>query len=87
MSTSLMIHNIDDSAASWIHREAQRQGVNDETIVLSLIYKAARRETESPGDRKYHDLDHLAGTWTDEEMEEFLRNTTDFEKIEPELWK
>lgn len=87
MSTSITIHNLDESAASWIRHEAQRQGVNDETIVLSLIHKAVCQETSIPKFREYHELDHLAGTWSKADLEEFLRNTADLERIDPELWK
>ena len=87
MSTSITIHNIDESTVSWIHNEAQRQGVNDETIVLSLIHQAVRQETDISKLPEYHDLDHLAGTWTKEETEEFLENIADFEHIDSNLWR
>ncbi len=35
----------------------------------------------------YHDLDYLAGTWTEEDDREFLQATEDFNKIDEELWK
>jgi len=37
--------------------------------------------------KTYHDLDHLAGTWTEEEYTEFTNATADFGKIDEELWK
>jgi hypothetical protein len=37
---------------------------------------------------QYHDdLDHLAGTWSDEEAAEFDAALAEQRKIEPELWK
>jgi hypothetical protein len=35
----------------------------------------------------FHDLDYLAGTWTEEEGREFLEVTENFNKIDEELWK
>jgi hypothetical protein len=35
----------------------------------------------------YRDLDHLAGTWSQEEVAEFERNTAVFEKVDEEIWK
>lgn len=35
----------------------------------------------------YDDLDYLAGTWSDEEAEEFSKHTRDFNQIDEELWK
>ena len=36
--------------------------------------------------RRYDDLDHLAGTWSVAEAEEFDKATEDFEKVDPEDW-
>ncbi|MEA5621302.1 hypothetical protein VB711_26205 [Cronbergia sp. UHCC 0137] len=35
----------------------------------------------------YHDLDYLAGTWTQEDETEFLLNTQQFNQIDPQLWQ
>lgn len=35
----------------------------------------------------YHDLDFLAGTWTEDDETEFLSNTNDFNKIDQNLWQ
>ena len=44
-------------------------------------------EEEKDQDGVYHDLDYLAGTWTEEDDKEFLQATEDFNKIDEELWK
>lgn len=77
MSISITIHNLDDSAASWIHNEAEQQGVEAETIVLSLIYKAIRQKTKMAELPVYHDSDHSARTWGKEGIERFLQSTAD----------
>jgi hypothetical protein len=38
-------------------------------------------------DAEYHDLDFLAGTWTEADAEEFKSATADFDHIDAELWK
>jgi hypothetical protein len=35
----------------------------------------------------YHDLDYLAGTWTQEDEAEFLLNTQQFNEIAQNLWQ
>jgi hypothetical protein len=88
MSTSITIHGIDDSTVHWIHNEAEKQGVEEETVILSIIHKAISQKTDDIADLpEYHDLDHLAGTWTKEETEEFLKNIAEFEHIDPNLWR
>ena len=35
----------------------------------------------------YHDLDYLAGTWSEGDEKEFLANTKQFNEIEQNLWQ
>jgi len=35
----------------------------------------------------YTELDHLAGTWSDEDYEDFQKRVADFEKIDEKMWK
>ncbi|GEM_PF-1542847 len=44
-------------------------------------------EEEKEQDGIYHDLDYLAGTWTEDDDREFLKATQDFNKVDEELWK
>jgi hypothetical protein len=41
---------------------------------------------ESSSLKEYHDLDDLAGTWTEEDEAEFLQNTSHFNQIDAKLW-
>ncbi len=34
----------------------------------------------------HHELDELAGTWSQKEAAKFQKNTADFEKIDKDLW-
>ena len=34
----------------------------------------------------YHDLDYLAGTWSQEDEREFIANTQQFREIDQNLW-
>ena len=35
----------------------------------------------------HHDLDTLAGTWTEQQSKEFLSTLSDFSQIDEELWR
>jgi hypothetical protein len=35
----------------------------------------------------YNDLDSLAGTWSEEDADEFDKTTEDFRKVDAELWR
>jgi len=36
---------------------------------------------------RYHDLDHLVGTWTKQEAAAFDKIVKSFRTIDPDLWK
>lgn len=39
------------------------------------------------GEPPYTDLDHMIGTWTEEEVDEFMTNTKQFREIDRNLWQ
>jgi len=39
------------------------------------------------GKRNYHDLDHLAGTWPQHDVDVFKSNIESLEKIDEEIWE
>ncbi len=44
-------------------------------------------ETHLSNSYPYHDLNYLAGTWTEEDETEFLLNTQKFQEIDQQLWQ
>ena len=87
MATEITIHNLDDATAEWISREAQRRGISIESLVLDLIRKGISIDRESSQMQTCHDLDSLAGTWSEEEEREFLNAIADFEQVDEKLWR
>ncbi len=58
-----------------LQAEATRRGMRPEEIALETL-------REKFGRRMYHDADFLIGTWTEEEFQEFERNTAVFNTID-----
>lgn len=87
MSVSLTINEIDDATAAWLKAEAERKGVSIESVAVELIQKGAARTPEPLIQAVYHDLDSLAGTWTEEQATEFLKAVEYFELIDEHLWR
>ncbi len=84
----ITIRNIPEEVKKAIQKEAQRKGVSMSKAIISLLERTV--ETKSTEKKKrvlYHDLDHLAGIWSQEEAKEFGRNTRMFEKIDEDVWK
>lgn len=90
MLQELKLENIDEEIIKRLKSRAANKGIDLNTFILSIFKKAigmdSANTTEIQGD-VYHDLDYLAGTWTEEEAESFMKATEDFNKIDSELWK
>ncbi len=85
MSLAITIRQIDDVTGTWLQQESRRRGVKIEEMALALIRKGMQAERAALPE--YHDLDALAGTWSEEDAKEFLKNTADFEKIDIERYE
>jgi len=84
----ITIRNIPEEVKKAIQKEAHRKGVSMNKAIISLLERTVK--ATSPVKKKrilYHDLDHLAGTWSNEEAKEFRKNTRMFEKINEDVWK
>jgi hypothetical protein len=87
MSAPITIQDMDEATAEWISDAARRRGVSTETIILELIHKGIDLERQDSHSQTYHDLDALAGTWSAEEADEFLKAIADFEQADEKLWQ
>jgi hypothetical protein len=57
-----------------------------DVVVRRLIYRGLEVERRIGGQR-YHDLDELAGTWSDTEAQEFQQAVAALDQIDPTLWQ
>ncbi|HUT21245.1 MAG TPA: hypothetical protein VM366_18995 [Anaerolineae bacterium] len=83
MSNSISIHDIDDQTAEWLRREAEQRDTTIQQVALELIRRGIQH-LEMP---TYDDLNHLAGTWSDRETDEFLSAIADLERVDEGLWQ
>jgi len=87
MNSEITINNIDKVVFERLKFEADRQGTDLKTIILQIIKKSLGLEKVSDKLTDYNDLDHLSGTWSNEEFNQFKNNVSDFDTIDDELWK
>jgi hypothetical protein len=78
---TMTIHGIDAKLKKAIARQAE---LNNECLNQTAIrlLKNALGLNKKTVIKKYTDMDHLAGTWTKEEADQFMRNIDLFERIE-----
>jgi len=67
----------------------ERSNINGESInktILNLLNSAFGLDKKNTFSI-YHDLDYLAGTWTEDDLEKFNNNIKEFNEIDKDLWK
>jgi len=80
------LRNVPEAVMILLKKEAAKQNVS----VNSLILKSIENSFHIAKPQKkiiHHDLDHLAGTWTEKDKKDFDDKTKSFERIDQELWE
>ena len=84
----LTVRGIDESLHEWLKLEAKRHNQSVNRYVLTLLQEASgRNKTEKRTAVTHHELDHLAGSWSETEMQEFLKRVVQERAIEEDLWQ
>jgi plasmid stability protein len=79
---TLTIRNVPPDLAEALQDERARSGTSLNQTVLDLLHQRL-----GVGVVRSNGLARLAGTWTDEEFEQFQAVTAVFEQVDEELWK
>ena len=87
MSKGITIENIDQMILERLKFEAKKQRIDLNTLIISIIKKFIGLEKINDRKTDHNDLDFLAGTWTKEDYETFIKNTSKFNEIDEKLWE
>lgn len=79
---AITIRNLPSEIDSAIRLRAEKDGVSLNQAVIRLLSETIR----PPKNQTYHDLDHLAGIWTQQEADEFDAILAEQRQIEPTSW-
>jgi plasmid stability protein len=83
---TMTLRGVDEKTVEVLKERAKREGSSVNAVTLRLLRESLGLEKKKRS-VVYADLDHLAGTWSKEEVAEFERNTAVFEKVDEEIWK
>ena len=83
---AITVRNIPPDVAKAVKEKARKEGLSLNRAVVSLLEEAAGVATRTKP-VVHHDLDHLAGTWSQEEYDEFMEALREQRQIDPEMWK
>lgn len=83
---AITVRNIPPGVAKAVREKARKEGLSLNRAVVSLLEEAAG-VTPRGKPAVHHDLDHLAGTWSQAEYDEFMASLRDQRQIDAEMWK
>jgi len=83
---AITLRGIPPDVARKIQERADRLRLSLNAVVIQMLEEALG--TTRPKQARCHDdLDFLAGTWSEQEAEEFDAAVADQRRIDPEVWK
>ena len=84
MSTSnFNLRGIPSEVMSLLKKEAERLHTSANLLIIRMIERGLGLTHSKP---IYHDLDHLAGSWSTTEENNFKEHIRSFEQIDKDLW-
>jgi len=77
----ITIRGLDDSLVKALKERAKQEGISTNLTLLHII-KERLGLKKKPRNVIHNDLDHLAETWNDSDLYEFVKRIKDFAKTD-----
>ena len=84
---AITLRNLPPALAETLEKEAAATGRSLNKTVIHLLEKATGLSGPPPNQSRFHDLDDLAGSWSEKQTREFDQNLQDLRQIDPDLWE
>ena len=85
---AITLRNLPPEVAKRVQQRAKQKKTSVNKAVIELLEESVGGKVKKKDERtRYHDLDHLIGTWTKEEADAFDKIIKSFRTIDPDLWK
>jgi hypothetical protein len=84
---AITIRGIDSSVSSKLKQVAKNERKSVNQLVLDMIKQNIGMQKRKKYTKKYNDLDHLFGKWTDAEFDKIQSIINSQRKIDLELWE
>lgn len=78
---AITLRNLPEQVARIIQQRAAAEGISLNRAVIKVLEERLRSEP------LHHDLDDLAGSWSDAEARAFDQALSEQRAIDPELWQ
>jgi len=84
--TTMTLRGVDDTIAAVLKEKARQEDTSVNALMLRILRESLGIDKKKRS-AVYNDLDSLAGTWSSQESDDFLRATAVFEKVDEDMWK
>ena len=82
---AITLRNLPPNLARFVQQRAKQKKTGVNKAVIELLKESAGAKTKKKAPIRYHDLDHLVGTWTKEEADAFDKLIAEQRAIDPRL--
>ena len=86
LMNAITVRNLPPAVAKAVKEKARKEKLSLNKAILSLLEEATGARQ---GKKRvvHHDLDHLAGMWSEAEYRQFMDALREQRQIDPEMWK
>jgi hypothetical protein len=84
---TITLRNLPPEVAKTVQQRAKKKKTSVNKAVIELLEESVGDKVKKKEKARYHDLDHLAGSWTEEEADAFDKIVKSFRTIDRDLWK
>jgi hypothetical protein len=82
----MTLRGVDETIAAVLKEKARQEETSVNAVMLRILRESLGIDKKKRS-AVYNDLDCLAGTWSSQESDDFLRATAVFEKVDEDMWK
>ena len=84
---AITLRGVDEELEKALRAKAKELATSSLNSTIIHVLHESLGLTKRRYHATHHDLDHLAGTWSDKDRREFEKATTAFEQIDEDLWR
>ena len=82
---SITIHKLDEPLAKLIEQKAKKEGLSLNKTIKNILEEAFGIKYKKRNVK--NSFSKFSGKWSQDDLNEFIENTKEFEKIDKENWK
>ena len=83
---TISIQGVDERLSALLKQQAAKARTSVNQFILDTLKKHVGFEQEKESSGEYDDLDHLFGSWSEEEFTAIQGTISSERRIDPELW-